>query len=75
MVCLGQVGHVDHGHHVDGKLQEDGKQDVKVQDRGQRSFLGQLLHGLEARHLVSMHPFANCPARNRIELTLAREMQ
>jgi len=32
---------------MDGKLQEDGEQDVKVQDRGERSFLGQLLHRLK----------------------------
>lgn len=46
MVRLGQVGHVDHGRHVNRKLQQDRQEYVEVEDAWQRSLAGQSLDGL-----------------------------
>lgn len=72
MVRLGQIGNVDHRDHVDGELQQDRKQDVEVQDRRQRSLLGQLLNGLEEGGDQSIG-LTSRPSL--IKFTLAREIQ
>jgi hypothetical protein len=66
--CVREGSNVHHRDDMQGELQEDGEEDVEVEDIAQRTLLRQFFNGLDG--IIN----ASKPSR-RQTLTLAREMQ